>query len=233
MTKSKARRYTIRDFGRDFSNDAACLEWLRNYLYPKGIFCKVCLKITKHHAVRTRPSYSCDRCGHHFHPTAGTIFEKSSTPLRLWFRAIYLMASNRFGISAKQLQRETGVTYKTAWRMFRQIRTLLGNDNRPPSGRLGGTAITTQRRGKTAIKQASHPAKKTPVSVDRKRPANLVPSHAPRTTGRLSRQMRRVYRGVRKSYLHTYINEYWFRYKHRHHKQPMFKLFLRQVSVSC
>ncbi|MGA9558573.1 MAG: IS1595 family transposase, partial [Terriglobales bacterium] len=59
---------------------------------------------------------------------AGTIFEKSSTPLRLWFYAMYLMGSTRCGISAKQIQRETGVTYKTAWRMFRQIRTLLSED---------------------------------------------------------------------------------------------------------
>src|SRR5438876_2087041 len=56
---------------------------------------------------------------------AGTIFHKSSTPLRTWFHAIFLMASTRCGISAKQIQRETGVTYKTAWRMFKQIRSLL------------------------------------------------------------------------------------------------------------
>lgn len=59
---------------------------------------------------------------------AGTIFEKSSTSLHLWYYAMYLMASTRCGISAKQIQRETGVTYKTAWRMFRQIRSLLCED---------------------------------------------------------------------------------------------------------
>jgi transposase-like protein len=59
---------------------------------------------------------------------AGTIFEKSSTSLRLWFYAIHLMSSTRCGISAKQIQRETGVTYKTAWRMFKQIRTLMSED---------------------------------------------------------------------------------------------------------
>ena len=64
---------------------------------------------------------------------AGTIFEKSSTSLRLWFYAMYLMASTRCGVSAKQIQRETGVTYKTAWRMFKQIRSMLGND-----GQIGG-----------------------------------------------------------------------------------------------
>src|SRR5437016_6182452 len=61
-------------------------------------------------------------------PLAGTIFEKSPTPLRLWFYAMYLMGSTRCGISAKQIQRETGVTYKTAWRMFKQIRTLVSED---------------------------------------------------------------------------------------------------------
>ena len=59
---------------------------------------------------------------------AGTIFEKSSTALRTWFYAMYLMSATRCGISAKQIQRETGVTYKTAWRMFKQIRTLMSED---------------------------------------------------------------------------------------------------------
>jgi transposase-like protein len=59
---------------------------------------------------------------------AGTIFEKSATSLRLWFYAMFLMGSTRCGISAKQIQRETGVTYKTAWRMFKQIRTLMSED---------------------------------------------------------------------------------------------------------
>jgi transposase len=121
-------RYGLRDFERDFPDDDACLEWLREYLYPEGIFCKVCDAVTKHHRVRSRPSYSCDRCGRHEHPTAGTIFQDSRTPLRLWFRAIFLMAQTRCGISAKQIERDLGVTYKTAWRMFHLIRSLLVED---------------------------------------------------------------------------------------------------------
>lgn len=121
-------KYTVNDFNRQFPNDDVCLEWLKNYLYPDGIFCKICKKITKHHKVASRPSYSCDYCGHHVHPTAGTIYEKSTTSLRLWFYATYLMAQTRTGISAKYLERQLGVTYKTAWRMFKQIRTLLEED---------------------------------------------------------------------------------------------------------
>jgi len=82
----------------------------------------------KHHRVSGRTAYACDYCGNHLYPLAGTIFEKTTTPLRLWFYAMYLMGSTRCGISAKQIQRETGVTYKTAWRMFKQIRTLLSED---------------------------------------------------------------------------------------------------------
>jgi transposase-like protein len=113
-----------------------CLEWLKNYLYPDGIFCKTCEKITKHHKVASRRSYSCQVCGHHVHPTADTIYHKSSTPLRLWFYAVYLMASTRCGISAKQLERELGVTYKTAWRMFKQIRTMLADDTQMLRGQV-------------------------------------------------------------------------------------------------
>lgn len=121
-------KYTIKDLQRDFPTDDACLDWLVGYLYPEGIYCPVDKKITPHHKMRTRRSYSCELCGHHIHPTANTIFHKSTTPLTLWFYAIYLMASTRAGISAKQLERELGVTYKTAWRMFHQIRSMMGDD---------------------------------------------------------------------------------------------------------
>jgi transposase-like protein len=133
--KPKMLPFTLKDFQKQFPDDPTCLEWLRNYLYPDGIYCNACEAVTKHHRVKSRPSYSCDHCGHHVHPTAGTIFHKSPTPLTTWFYAIYLMASTRCGISAKQIQRETGVTYKTAWRMFKQIRTMLTDEK---SGPIGG-----------------------------------------------------------------------------------------------
>jgi transposase len=82
-----------------------------------------------------RTAWSCTAkgCGHHIHPLAGTIFEKSSTSLHLWFYAIYVMASTRCGISAKQLEREIGVTYKCAWRIFHLIRTqLMGQESTEP-----------------------------------------------------------------------------------------------------
>jgi transposase len=119
-------RYTINDFNRQFPDDAACLEHLKEQRFPGGIaYCETCKTEHKHYRIKSRPVYSCDHCGTQISPMAGTIFEKSTTSLRLWYYAMYLMASTRCGISAKQIQRETGVTYKTAWRMFRQIRSLL------------------------------------------------------------------------------------------------------------
>lgn|SRR5260221_187132 len=74
-----------------------------------------------------RKIFSC-RLGHIVSPLAGTIFEKSSTPLHLWFLAIYLMSETRSGVSAKTLERILGVTYKTAWRIFKQIRSLMDEE---------------------------------------------------------------------------------------------------------
>ena len=122
-------RYGINDFNREFPDDHACLEFIKEQRWPNGITnCQKCQKETKHHRVTGRTAYACDHCGTHIYPLAGTIFEKTSTSLRLWFYAMYLMGSTRCGISAKQIQRETNVTYKTAWRMFKQIRTLLSED---------------------------------------------------------------------------------------------------------
>ncbi len=131
-------RYTISDFNRQFPTDDACIEHLKEQRFPGGlVFCETCQGDRKLHRVKGRPVYACDECLTQFSPMAGTIFEHSSTSLRLWYYAMYLMASTRCGISAKQIQRETGVTYKTAWRMFRQIRSLLSE----PDTQLEGLGV--------------------------------------------------------------------------------------------
>jgi transposase len=122
---SSESRFTAFELAQEFPDDAACMDYLVTKLYPNGIFCPKCNKVTKHHRITKRPAYACQFCGHQEHPMKGTIFEGSSTSLKLWFEAIYLMASTRCGISAKQLEREIGVTYPTAWRMFNKIRSLL------------------------------------------------------------------------------------------------------------
>jgi transposase-like protein len=120
------------EFVRTYPDDATCLDFLwRERFAADGhtAHCPKCDRARRFHRVASRPSYSCDTCGHHIHPTAGTIFEKSSTSLHLWFYAMYLMTSTRCGMSAKHLERELGVTYKTAWRMFNKIRNQLMADD--------------------------------------------------------------------------------------------------------
>jgi len=128
------------EFMREFHDDAACLDWLwRNRYSENGThaFCVKCDRERKFHKVKERPAWDCDSCGHHLHPLAGTIFHKSSTSLHLWFFAIHLMTSTRCGVSAKQLERELGVTYKTAWRMFTLIRNkLMADDETPLTGEV-------------------------------------------------------------------------------------------------
>ena len=120
-------KYTIRNFNQDFPDDDACLTLVVDLVYPEGIPCRKCGVERPHHRLHNRPkAFSCQVCGTHVYPLAGTIFEKSTTPLKSWFYAMFLMSSTRCGISAKQLERELGVTYKTAWRMFSQLRKLLG-----------------------------------------------------------------------------------------------------------
>ncbi len=119
------QRYTKKMFDQQFPDDNACLDWLRHKRYPDRIECPSCLRHALFHRVKGRKVYECDGCGYQLSPMAGTILEKSSTSLRSWFYAMFLMANTRTGISAKQLERELGVTYKTAWRMFTQIRKLM------------------------------------------------------------------------------------------------------------
>ena len=134
-------RYTIRQFNKDFPDANACLDYIVSGIYPewiKGLIrCRKCEQLTLHHRITKRKAYVCQDCGTHVYPLAGTIFEKSSTPLDSWFYAIYLMAQTRCGISAKQLERELGVTYKTAWRIFKQIRALFDEDSTTQGNRRG------------------------------------------------------------------------------------------------
>ena len=117
--------HRVVDFEHEFPDSGTCLEWLKNQLYPDGIKCPKCNRVSKHHKVSKRPCYACDNCGHHTHPTAGTIFNKSTTPLKTWFAIIHKMYNTKNGISAKDIQQEYGLSYKTSRRILRKIRNYL------------------------------------------------------------------------------------------------------------
>jgi transposase-like protein len=124
------RFYSVADFNREFASHDACLEYIKEQRWPNGVTkCEKCGIERKHHRVTGRTAYACDHCGNHIYPLTGTVFAKSTTSLKTWFYVMYLMGSTRCAISAKRIQRETAVTYKTAWRTFREIRRLLTNED--------------------------------------------------------------------------------------------------------
>jgi transposase-like protein len=105
-----------------FPDDGACLDHLMEARWGRQIECPKCWKKGRFARIAKIPAYSCPWCGHHVHPMVGTPFENSSTPLQKWFYAMYLFTTSRHGVPAKELQRQLGVTYKTAWRMAHLIR---------------------------------------------------------------------------------------------------------------
>ena len=113
---------TVQEFFATFPTDEACLEHLMMLRFGNPLYCPKCGSEGQFTKLKKVPAYACPTCGHHVHPMVGTPFERSSTPLQKWFYAMYLFTTSRHGVPAKELQRQLGVTYKTAWRMGHQIR---------------------------------------------------------------------------------------------------------------
>lgn len=295
--KSSDSRYTLMQFMRDFPDDATCLEWLWTSRHaPDGTHaeCPKCAcerAFERYETAQQRQSWTCTACGHHLHPTAGTIFHKSSTSLQLWFYAMYLMTSTRCGISAKQLERELGVTYKTAWRMAHLIRNeLMTQDDTPMSGpveadetyiggkrrgrrgrgALGKTPVlgVVQRGGRVMATTVPNVKRSTlmPKVIERVLPESVIFTdelssytgldksgyyhrriahsagvyvsgdiHTNTIEGFWSlvkRGISGVYHSVSAKHLQSYLDEYAWRYNHRHEDQSLFELLLlRTVAV--
>lgn len=119
-----ADKFTFAQYKVQFPDDDACLASILERRYGKAEACPECGIVGKLTKITGRRAYACKE-GCHIYPCAGTIFEHSSTPLSLWFHAMYLMTATRNGVSGKELQRQLGVTYKCAWRIGQQLRILM------------------------------------------------------------------------------------------------------------
>jgi len=118
---------TFLELMKRFPTEKKIVEHFITIRYPNGITCNHCGSTKIYPRGESIKTFSCNGCLNAFSPFKGTIFEKSSTDLRKWFYAIHLFLNGKKGISGLQLQREIGVTYKTAWRMLHQIRLAMGN----------------------------------------------------------------------------------------------------------
>ncbi|MFT4098370.1 MAG: IS1595 family transposase [Rhodoblastus sp.] len=123
--ESNVQSFSVREFFAEFSSDDACLNRVMEVRYGMRHVCGKCGIDATFHKITGRRAFACAACGDHIYPCVGTIFEDSRTPLQTWFYAIYLFIATRHGVSGKELQRSLGVTYKTAWRIGHQIRTLM------------------------------------------------------------------------------------------------------------
>jgi transposase len=130
MTKkspSASPEFSVREFFQLFPDDDACLAHIMDVRFGGTRFdCMSCGTVgATHHKLATRRTYVAACCGHHVNPTANTILHDTRTPLVSWFYAMYLFCTTRHGVSGKELQRQLGVTYKTAYRIGQQIRDLM------------------------------------------------------------------------------------------------------------
>ncbi len=174
---------TVREFFNQFPDDDACLKHLFDIRFGQGCECPKCHREAKWYPIKAERAFSCQWCGHHIHPTVGTLFEKSRTPLQLWFYAIFLFTTTRHGVSAKELQRQLGVTYKTAWRMGHEIREHMAEiDGDTPLGGPGREieADETLVGGSVSGKGQGYKGNKTCVIGVLERDGEIVTTVAPR-----------------------------------------------------
>jgi transposase-like protein len=129
---------TLRQFQDRFPTEDACLDHLFQTRYGTDFACPGCDRPAKFSRVKARRSYQCNWCAHQVYPTAGTPFDRTRTPLRDWFFVMFQFCASRNGVAAKEVERQLGVTYKTAWRMCHQIREYMGAvDGCDPVGGAG------------------------------------------------------------------------------------------------
>lgn len=113
-----------------FGSEDKCRTYLEALRWPHGVVCPRC-ENTSISRIHDRQQYECNSCRYQFSVTAGTLFHDSHLPLWKWFLAVYLIAESKKGISAKQLERMLGVSYKTAWYLSHRIRDAMGDDEQP------------------------------------------------------------------------------------------------------
>jgi hypothetical protein len=174
-------KFTYKQFLKLYPTDKVCLNHIFNMRYGQTEKCLQCEKPFKYYLAKSTKYYACAWCAHKISPTADTIFHKSSTSLKTWFLAIFLFTHSKNGVSAKEFQRLSGVTYKTAWRICKQIRILFDEDNTPLKGivemdetYMGGKESNKHPSKRIKNTQGRSLKSKTPVIAAAERPGKIV-----------------------------------------------------------
>ncbi len=190
MTQKRENRYGIKSPEKDFTTDEDCLEFIFDAQHNHKCSCGGSYSLKA-----GRRQFQCSKCRFQIAPTAYTLFHKSDTPLTLWFKAILTFSNAKSGISAKEMERQLEVTYKTAWRILHLIRKALEQD-----GKLSGDVEMDSaffggrfKSGKDNARQKEAIAAKTVVmgAVQRGGKARLliVPDNKAKTHGDFLNEM--------------------------------------------
>lgn len=173
---------TIFELLKKFPTEGSIIEYFIKARYGETVICPHCGHVIEVKNRNDRPKlFNCRFCKNTFSIFKGTIFEKSDTDLRKWFYAIHLFLNDKKGISAKQLQREIGVTYKTAWRMLHKIREAMSNTDMNKAFEaiveidetyIGGRP--RKRNGESVSSKRGRGTNKTPVVGVKERSSNKV-----------------------------------------------------------
>src|SRR5258706_6650095 len=127
-----------------FNEETAAREWLEARVWPNGPVCPHCGStgddVTKLEGKAHRPGvFQCNGCREQFTVTVKTVFERSKLPLSKWLAALFLLTASKKGVSAHQVHRSLGVSYKSAWFMCHRLREAMRTGGLAPMGGLGST----------------------------------------------------------------------------------------------
>ncbi|MFZ0333428.1 MAG: IS1595 family transposase [Candidatus Acidiferrales bacterium] len=165
-----------------YSTDEKCREILTKLRWPEGVTCPRC-KERQVCYLESRKQFECGSCGYQFSVTTGTIFNDTHLPLEKWFAATYLLCEAKKGMSACQIQRTLGISYKTAWFLCHRIRAAMVEASKPMlDGKVEVDETYVGGRGH-GLAQRGRGTKKEPVIGIRQRGGDLRFFHAKDVTG--------------------------------------------------
>ena len=180
--------------------DAARVH-LEDTLWPMGPVCPHCKSqdaTALHGKAHRKGLYQCNACREQFSVTVGTVFERSKIPLHKWVLASHLMAASKKGMSAKQIERMLGITYKSAWFMMHRIREAMAPAAVKDLGPLGGAGKIVESDEtfvggkKKNVHRGKPEPKKKPVLALIERDGQMRAKHIPNVTARTVREVRRT-----------------------------------------
>jgi transposase-like protein len=126
-----------------FTDETKAREWLETRVWPNGVVCRHCgnadaSRIALLNGKAHRPGvYQCAECREQFTVTVGTVFERSKIPLTKWLAALFLLVSSKKGMSAHQIHRLLGISYKSTWFMCHRLREAMRTGGLAPMGGAG------------------------------------------------------------------------------------------------